>query len=523
MKTIYKIVIVLVLVLISAGIIISIKADDLLKSFVTDRIQNLSHNKYNLKIGETDVALIPLGVNFSNLEITSDDSTFLEMDSTTYILPSFRAKKLNIDKFSLFNFLFNSKASFKLHVEQPELHVLVSNLAENSVKPKKLEDKGKTKVLLKSAILENGAFSYSRDTMHFSTKINIQASDINSENFVSTLSSSVNATLYDADYRGPQGIMGIKSDTLNIYGAEGKIIAKNVSVNTLADKYEIGHILGHETDWVDVSIASIEIMQNSALTLQDTVAVGTVKMDGLTAVVFRDKRLKFPNIPDKPLPHQKISNLTFPIIIDTIELANGNITYQEHISESPKAGRISFENLAFSASNFSSACPNSKMSMKASAYLMGKGLIEIDAKIPLSSQSMPYEISGTIHEQDMTNLNPMLNYVAKVTLTSGRFRNSTFEFTHDNVSSKGQLKLAYNDLHVRFIDPAGSGTLGKIDEKLMSFAANTFVVKKDNEEGDNMRTGEISFERDPKKSILNYWWKSLLSGIKSSTGIKEKK
>ena len=55
-----------------------------------------------------------------------------------------------------------------------------------------------------------------------------------------------------------------------------------------------------------------------------------------------------------------------------------------------------------------------------------------------------------------------------------------------------------------------------------SFLANTFVINNKNPNGKNLRVGEIYFERDKQKSIFNFLWKSLLSGIKPSLGINEK-
>ena len=55
-----------------------------------------------------------------------------------------------------------------------------------------------------------------------------------------------------------------------------------------------------------------------------------------------------------------------------------------------------------------------------------------------------------------------------------------------------------------------------------SFLANTFVINNKSPNGKNLRVGEIYFERDKQKSIFNFLWKSLLSGIKPSLGINEK-
>ena len=47
----------------------------------------------------------------------------------------------------------------------------------------------------------------------------------------------------------------------------------------------------------------------------------------------------------------------------------------------------------------------------------------------------------------------------------------------------------------------------------MTLILNAFIVKK--EMNAEERKGVILFYRDNRKAIFNYWWKSLLSGIKS--------
>lgn len=54
------------------------------------------------------------------------------------------------------------------------------------------------------------------------------------------------------------------------------------------------------------------------------------------------------------------------------------------------------------------------------------------------------------------------------------------------------------------------------EQEINSFLLDKLVIKDSNLEGKkSYKEGEISFERAPKKSIFNYWWKSLFSGIKN--------
>ena len=117
----------------------------------------------------------------------------------------------------------------------------------------------------------------------------------------------------------------------------------------------------------------------------------------------------------------------------------------------------------------------------------------------------------------------MMNYVAGVNIKSGTSHRLDFDFSHDLERATGELRFHYENLNVQFIDDGKQQMSRGLYDAIATFIANTFVIKASNTPGDKMRVGKIEFERNPKKSCFNYWWKSILSGIKSSTGITEKR
>ncbi|MDZ7682012.1 MAG: hypothetical protein U5J63_09965 [Fodinibius sp.] len=83
-------------------------------------------------------------------------------------------------------------------------------------------------------------------------------------------------------------------------------------------------------------------------------------------------------------------------------------------------------------------------------------------------------------------------------------------------SAKGNAILRYRDLKISLLDRETNEQ--NFSKKVTSLLANTFKVKRDNA-GPNPRKATIEFEHNSKKSVFNYWWKSLLSGLKTSIGI----
>jgi hypothetical protein len=58
---------------------------------------------------------------------------------------------------------------------------------------------------------------------------------------------------------------------------------------------------------------------------------------------------------------------------------------------------------------------------------------------------------------------------------------------------------------------------------LVSFMINDLVVKSNNPRfARKPRVGEVYFKRDTRKSIVNYVWKSVLSGLMSTMGFNNK-
>jgi hypothetical protein len=61
------------------------------------------------------------------------------------------------------------------------------------------------------------------------------------------------------------------------------------------------------------------------------------------------------------------------------------------------------------------------------------------------------------------------------------------------------------------------------EAKFASFLANSLMLRDKNPRGKELLPDEINFQRDQKRSVLNYWWKSIFSGIRNTLGIKENK
>ena len=90
----------------------------------------------------------------------------------------------------------------------------------------------------------------------------------------------------------------------------------------------------------------------------------------------------------------------------------------------------------------------------------------------------------------------------------------------DNYQGSGTVKLIYNDLKITALK-AADDTLKK--RGLLSFVANTFIIKKDNPLNDQpVRVERAEYKRDTKKSFFNLVWKTIFTGAGKTVGYNKK-
>ncbi|TRX60493.1 hypothetical protein FNH22_05430 [Fulvivirga sp. M361] len=519
MKSKFNIAITLIISLVLIGLIASLKAESFLKGYLSSHIQKLSQDHYELTIDKLDISLVPLGFKAHNLILSSTDSTYLSLDSGLHVMPTIAFGALHLNRLNLYDILFRKKLTASVHVAQAHFNLVTRNHAEKTVSLQKKDND--TQFLFRVLTIEDAEVEYRDTSALLSAKFDLDITDISSKYINRSLRRSLALKARQVVYHTGNELYKITCDTMTVDAYKRTIALNHFSLKNKADKYELGQLLGHEADWYDLKVDKISITNDKPFFQKDSLQIDSLTIKGLSANIFRDKRLQFPSIPNKALPHELIENISMPLMVNSVLMSESDITYEEHVKGSPKAGSVSFSDLSVKGEGITNFYPDSTITLNASALLMGKGLLELRVNIPQAGAGLPYVLSGYIHEQQMTALNPMLNYVAKVTLISGQLKTSRFNFTHDAHTSSGEMHLLYDNLKMKFINPAGSSTLGKLDESIKTFVANTLIIKKSNLDDKDMRVGIIEYERDPKKSLFNFWWKSLLSGIKSSTGIKE--
>lgn len=293
----------------------------------------------------------------------------------------------------------------------------------------------------------------------------------------------------------------------------------SLRVTPLYSKIDFSRKLGYETDRFDGVIPLITITGiNSDSLLKNNLAIRKIELS-FTLDVYRDKRVR--NVNEfKPLPDSLLRKLPMAVMIDSIILRESNLTYEEFGEKADSAGSISFKKLSAELYDISNKDPKQAFEMDARARFMNDGEIAVHGTF--SNSRKPHRLQGSLKNFRLTRINRMLKPNTGIAIESGKLELLRFDFKYNNHQSDGELLLNYHDLKVLSFRENNKDEA--VPNVAKTFLMNAFIENDlDKDDSRAKRTGTIQFERDKNKFIFNFWWKSLLSGLKSAAGIPGKK
>lgn len=144
---------------------------------------------------------------------------------------------------------------------------------------------------------------------------------------------------------------------------------------------------------------------------------------------------------------------------------------------------------------------------------MNNGLLQATFKLPLNP-AVNYEAYGNVRNMDLTSLNPALGNLTRMEISAGTLNDLRFNFSYNDNVSKGQVLINYTDLKLTALKKE---TGYRETNKLLTTVINTVIKSnKDKTVDKSKRTGVIDIEREKKRFVFQFWWKSLLDGLQST-------
>jgi hypothetical protein len=213
-----------------------------------------------------------------------------------------------------------------------------------------------------------------------------------------------------------------------------------------------------------------------------------------------------------------IQKIPVRVSLDTVLINNGTVVYSELNDKTNETGIINLTRMdgdIFPIRNYNLTETDS-LRIRMNFYLLDTAWVRLRTRESYLDTLSGFLITLRMRPQQMLFLNKILEPLASVKLQSGTLDTLSMRAVGREYLSLGEMRMNYHDLKVQFLRN-GTEDQKRFLTGLMTFIANSFVIKKQN----SKRVGVVYFPRLRDRSFINYYIKIAMSGIASSIGAKK--
>ena len=301
---------------------------------------------------------------------------------------------------------------------------------------------------------------------------------------------------------------------------EEHLEADSFKINSDYNKADFARIAKIQKTRLDIILPKIvfEGIKQERFISDSTLEVTRITIPKPTVHAYRDKRYPFVRDWIMPLPIEGIRRLPFKLKIDSILIQQADIAYEEFSEKGlPTTGTITFNKLSASFAGLSTELKqppkNSFCTLVADCKVMNSGSLHATFRMPLNS-TVNYQAYGNVINMDLKSLNPSLGNLTRIEISDGTLNDLRFNFSYNDDISTGEVLINYKGLKLEALKKEKKS---HETNKLLTAAINAIIKSdKDKSVDKSKRTGLIDIERDKKRFVFQFWWKSLLDGLQST-------
>ncbi|MAL17720.1 MAG: hypothetical protein CL670_13970 [Balneola sp.] len=518
---VFLIIVISILVLVgSAAVIAPIFLNEPLKKALTEEFRKQTNQDYILDYSTFDIGILGRSI--------SVDSVVVKPDSASPHIRKISAQTISINGIQWFSLLNRSFPVFKsIVINKPNVEVFTRDYSSNAFsrssngEAEEIADKISTFNL----IINSGSGKLVRqngEELVTVADLSLRAQDVDVNQLLdgSELIFMDNLTINGSGIKWSLE-KKLYQFTVGDFHFEKKaeyLSLDNVALTPVVQKYRFSEILDRQIDRIDLNIPALELIGFTLDSLaSNQLEIDSMQITGAQMEVFRDKQKeRLPGYNTKPLLHELATSTDFSFGLNTINISDTDITYQEHKPPSEEPGSISFNDINATVTNLRTESHpefyNDSLRLNINARFMNTSPLTLDVGYATFDNLNSHTVHVQLDSFDPKDAANMLNNVAFVEIEDGFVESLSANMELNSSASSGEVTLLYKDLKVSFLNKDNPQKKG-LKQWAGDFIANTFVLKSDNL-GDKPRVGIFTFPRDKEKSIFAYWWKSLLEGIK---------
>lgn len=335
---------------------------------------------------------------------------------------------------------------------------------------------------------------------------------------------TMNLVRRNLHYEDKQSLYDILIDRFEFNSIGNNLSLNGIHITPRFNQNRFQDLINYQQDYYSGDIAEVKLaaINPDRWFVQHELSGKTIDVDQVNMLIYRDKRKPVNPSAYPPLPQQVVRQIELPFYFDSLRLTNSNFVYSEQVADIPEPGRVSFEKTSAQLYPFTNLKQAQQtrpdMTLEAQSNLMGVSKLKAKFRFDMNSPVNRFDAKGSLSPFDMTAMNPMTENGASISVRSGQLQRFDFEFSGDSLVANGKLHFLYEDLKISILAHRNGNTK---EARFLSFLANALVLRSNSPRSKAWLADDIHYRRDPNKSTLNYWWKSVFSGAKNTFGVKE--
>ncbi len=444
-----------------------------------------------------------ININTHDIVLHKSGEKFLQYDKTAIDILNLRFNKhqedISITKSSIV--LTNGHLS-KNNQEKIALKSGVlfnwNNAAVNMVKP------GKHEIALKklTGVFENDNFSFTAGT-----KLKWQS-------FVN------HTSLHEGNVDFHNNNITVKAGSLTWSPSGQSLSLRSFS---MIPKYNIGDTLADgriQPAYLGVTGDAIHVKGIAFKQPHDdsTLFIKKFLLEGIVLNTGKDRRIVETKLKEKPMFSSLINSVKFPFHIDSLVLQKGTITVTEISDKTNKKGTIPLEEVNAIITNIKNRNnERDSLNIIASTRLFNNSIHNFHYREAYGDSLAAFSLQFSTSPMLLTEFSQVTAPLASIRVLRGNSDTLFASWTGNKYAAIGRMNFHYRDLKVQLLDKNNPGKK-KFMLTLENFLANSILLNKK-----NTKYSLVYFERNNQKSVFNYWVKTSMSGLMTSTGLKHNK
>lgn len=315
------------------------------------------------------------------------------------------------------------------------------------------------------------------------------------------------------------GNNGVQAEFIHWQPAGQQLQVGPFRVKPLLDEKAFFEKRGEQAEYVTVSGKAIEIDGLAyGVTLPGAVTAANLVLDDVLVTTFRDKNFPMPPDVFKPMFGQMLEKVTIPVAVDSVKLNNGKVLVDILSAFTGKRASIPVDSLNATLTglrNFDN--DNDSFCIAGSLRLYNTLAHRIVYKEAHNDSLYGFSMRLNASPMMLPELTDITLPFSNVLVESGYADTLYAQWKGNKYAAVGKMNFYYDGLKVKIVKSTDTTRSG-LFRRLASLFTNDVLIHRKNQQ-----PSYIFYVRDTRKSVFNYWVKSLLSGALSSSVIFQEK